>query len=102
WPEDRILSEEVEKAINGLPVGQLSPILRDWRGLHVVRVVERTPAGRLPFEQAQEDIRGRIRDERVQKQVADYVAELKRRTSIWTVVQTKTHEELASPGAQRR
>lgn len=102
WPEERILSEELENAVNGLPVGQLSPILRDWRGLHIVRVVERTPAGRVPFEKAQEEIRAKIREERVQKQIGEYVAELKRRTSVWTVVAPKPQEQVASPGVQRR
>ena len=102
WPEERILSEELENAINGLPVGQLSPILRDWRGLHIVRVVERTPAGRVPFEKAQAEIRTKIREERVQKQISEYVGELKRRTSVWTVVAPKPHEQVASPGVQRR
>ena len=86
WPDERHLSEELENAIHGLPVGQLSPIVRDWQGLHIVRVVERTPAGRLPFEAVQEDIRSKIKEERVQKQIEEYVRELKRRTSVWTVL----------------
>ena len=87
WPdEDRYLSEELERAVHGLPVGQLSPIIRDWRGLHIARVVERTPAGRVSFEEAQEEIRAQIREERIQKQIDQYISELKRRTPVWTVL----------------
>ncbi len=90
WPEKgEYLSEELERAITSLPVGQLSPIVRDWRGLHIVRVIERTPAGRLPFKSAQSDIRKSIREERVQKQLDQYVDELKQRTSISTILDPK-------------
>jgi parvulin-like peptidyl-prolyl isomerase len=102
WPDERHLSEELERAIHGLPIGQLSPILRDWRGLHIVRVLERTPAGRLPFEKAQEEIRKKIREERVQKQIDQYVDELTRRTSVWTVLDPPPSDQVASPGIQRR
>ncbi len=101
WPDQRHLSEELERAIHGLPVGELSPILRDWRGLHVIRVVERTPAGRIPFEKAQEEIREKIREERVQKQIDQYIGELKRRTSVWTVLDPRSPEQLATPAVQR-
>ncbi len=91
WPnENRYLSEELERAVHGLPVGQLSPIIRDWRGLHIVRVVERTPPGRVPFEKAQAEIRERIREERIQKQIDQYISELKRRTPVWTVLDPPT------------
>jgi len=85
WPSDELLSDDVKKAIQGLPPGKLSPIIRDWRGLHIIRVVERRPAGRLPFEKVQEEIRQKIKNERVSRQIADYVAGLKQRTSVWTV-----------------
>ncbi len=101
WPDERHISEAIEQAVGGLPIGQLSPIIRDWRGLHIVRVLERTPAGRLPFEEAQEEIREKIREARVQKQIDEYVDELKRRTSVWTVLDPPP-EQIASPAVQRR
>ncbi len=102
FPDERHLSEELERAISGLPIGQLSPIVRDWRGLHIIRVVERTPAGRVPFEKAQEEIREKIREERLQKQLDEYLEELTRRTSVWTVLDAAPSEPHASSPRPRR
>ncbi len=103
YPDDEYLSEELERAVYGLPVGQLSPILRDWRGLHIIRVVERTSAGRLPFEKAQEEIREKIRNERLQKQLDRYLEELTRRTSVWTILDAPPPDQQpAAPAGPRR
>ena len=52
-----LASEVLDQAIFTLPVGRLSERLEDSEGFHIVRVVERTEAGRVPFEQTQVDIK---------------------------------------------
>ena len=44
-----LVSKVVDEAVFTLPVGQLSAILDDGSALHIVRVTERTEAGRTPF-----------------------------------------------------
>jgi len=101
WPSDDLLSADIEAAVTGLPEGKLSPIIRDWRGFHIVRVVERRPAGRVPFEEAQAEIRQKIKTQRLNQQINDFVAGLKERTSVWTVfddAQSSTTGDTATAG----
>ncbi len=54
--EGAIRYAKVNEAIHSLPVGALSQIIEDQAGYHIVRVLERKPAGRVPFEEAQPEI----------------------------------------------
>lgn len=80
-----LVSEVLDQAIFTLPVMRLSPILEDQRGFHIVRVVERTDAGVIPFTEAQEGIRKDLIDAKVKEQVDTYVAELRKQTPVWTI-----------------
>jgi parvulin-like peptidyl-prolyl isomerase len=80
-----LASKVVDEAVFTLPVGQLSTILDDGAVLHIVRVTERTEAGRTPFIEAQVGIREALYDERRKREMDDYLAKLKERTPVWTV-----------------
>ena len=75
----------LDEALFTLPVGQLSSILDDGKSLHIVRVVERTEAGRTPFLEAQVDIRDRLIAERRKKEMDDYLEKIRERTPVWTI-----------------
>lgn len=86
WTTQGSLSSHVlDEAIFSLPVGQLSTILVDEHALHIVRVIERQEAGRIPFIEAQVDIRNKLHEERRQRQVDEYLARLRERTPVWTI-----------------
>ena len=80
-----LVSKVVDEAIFTLPVGQLSTILEDGPALHIVRVVERTDAGRTPFIEAQVGIRDKLREERRKREMDEYLAGLRDRTPVWTI-----------------
>ena len=80
-----LVSKVVDEAIFTLPVGQLSTILEDGTALHIVRVVERTDAGRTPFIEAQVGIRDKLREERRKREMDEYLAALRDRTPVWTI-----------------
>ena len=80
-----LASKVLDEAIFRLPVGQLSTILEDGTALHIVRVTERTEAGRTPFVEAQVGIRQDLTDERRKREMDDYLAKLKERTPVWTI-----------------
>ena len=42
--------------IFALPVGKLSTIMEDEAGFHIIRVLERKPSGKVPFEEAQQKL----------------------------------------------
>ncbi|HHM12476.1 MAG TPA: hypothetical protein ENJ16_02910 [Planctomycetaceae bacterium] len=80
-----LVSKVLDEALFSLPVGRLSQILEDEQGFHIVRVIERQPAGRRPFEEVQDEIRDKIRKERFQKNLDAYLKKVERETYIWTV-----------------
>ncbi|MFM7075916.1 MAG: peptidylprolyl isomerase [Planctomycetaceae bacterium] len=79
-----LVSKVVEEAIFTLPVGELSAILEEPAALHIVRVVERVDAGRVPFIDAQTGIREQPAEERRKGELEDYLAKLRQRTPVGT------------------
>lgn len=77
-------SEVLDQAIFSLPIGQLSPILEDETGFHIVRVLEREEAGTTPFEKAQEEIRQQLRQEKIQRQIDQLLHSLRQEIPVWT------------------
>ncbi len=80
-----LVCEELDRALFGLPLGKLSPIIRDKDGFHIVRVTEREQAGCTPFTEAQVDIREKIRKQRTQAELEAYVQRLKDKIPVWTI-----------------
>lgn len=103
WTTKGSLSSKVlDEAIFTLPVGQLSAILDDGQSLHIVRVTERTEAGRTPFLEAQVGIRQTLQDEKRKREVDEYLAKLKDRTPVWTIFDDQPVTATArTPGESR-
>lgn len=94
-----LVSRVLDEAIFSLPVGQLSTILEDSTGLHIVRVVERVEAGRRPFVDAQVEIRERLLTERRERAMNEYLAKVRERTPVWTMFEGA--EDAANATADR-
>jgi parvulin-like peptidyl-prolyl isomerase len=80
-----LVSKVLDEAIFNLPPGQLSAILEDDKSLHIIRVVERIDAGRIPFIEAQVGIKDQLTLERRKREMDEYLAKLRDRTPVWTV-----------------
>jgi hypothetical protein len=80
-----LAAQKLDEAVFSLPVGELSAIIEDGEMLRIVRVIEREPAGRTPFLEAQVGIRDQLLMERRQAAADDYLAKLRSRTPVWTV-----------------
>jgi parvulin-like peptidyl-prolyl isomerase len=91
-----LVSESLNQALFTLPIGQLSQILEDKQGLHIIRVVERKEAGRTPFLEAQTEIREKIKEERKRKKYDDYLARLRKQTPVWTIFDNSNGNPLVS------
>lgn len=99
-----LVSKVVDEAVFRLPVGQLSTILEEPGALHIVRVVERVDAGRVPFIEAQVEIKEQLSMERRKKEMEDYLAKLRERTPVWSVFEeeaagVRTASAEAAPGS---
>lgn len=98
-----LVSEVLDQAIFGLPVGSLSRILEDEQGFHIIRVIEREPVTRTPFVEAQVEIREKLEKLTRRAQLQDYLARLKEEIPVWTVfdeqaADTRLSDRSRSPG----
>jgi peptidyl-prolyl cis-trans isomerase C len=75
----------LDRALFELPIGQLSPIIEDETGYHIIRVLERHPAGRTPFTEVQKEIKKKLQEEKRKAAFAEYVARLRREIPVWTI-----------------
>lgn len=80
-----LASQVLNDALFVLPVGQMSRILADQRGLMIVRVLERQDDAVKSFHDAQGEIREKIRKQKVEQQIQEYLAKLKQRIPVWTI-----------------
>lgn len=78
-------SEEINKALFSLEVGQMSDVIETETGFHIVRVLERKEAGRTPFTEAQADIRKILEAENKKDLVSVELNKLRDNARIWTV-----------------
>lgn len=83
--EGSLRSTVTDQAIHSLPVGQLSQILQDEDGVRIVRVIERKPGGRTPFEDAQPEIKKKLNEDAEKKSEDEYLATVKQRVPVWTI-----------------
>ena len=81
------VSETIEQGVFSLPAGRLSGIFRDGGAYHIIRVLQREPLQRTPFEdpEIQNEIREQIRKQRRDEQMEQYLARLRKQFPVWTV-----------------
>jgi len=95
-----LVSKVIDEAVFTMPVGQLTAILDDGSALHILRVIERTDAGRTPFIEAQVGIRDQLQDERRKRQMDEYLATVRDRTPVWTIFDDEPASGPTPAGAQ--
>jgi hypothetical protein len=78
-------SQEIDEALFTLDVGQLSDILETELGFHIVRVLERKDAGKIPFTEAQADIRKQIEKKCKQELIETAMKRLRKESRVWTI-----------------
>jgi len=95
-----LVSKVVDEAVFTLPVGQLSAILDDGSSLHIVRVLERTDAGRTPFIEAQVGIRNKLQEEHRKREMDEYLTAVRGRTPAWTIFDAESGNGSSQAAAQ--
>lgn len=72
----------LDKAIFEIEVNRLSDIIESSQGFHIIRVIDRTEHGYLPFADAQIEIRKLLLEEKQEKAFRDHVDEVRRRIPV--------------------
>lgn len=91
-----LVCEELDRALFGLPVQGLSPIIESESGLHIIRVIEREMGGYVPFSEAQTKIRPKIHEQQSAQQLRKYVARLREQIPVWTVFDDPPRDQQVS------
>ena len=88
WTNQGSLASEVLDRVifdPAIPLNQISDVIEDKDGLHVVRVLDRQPAGVTPVGEVQEQIREKIRQRKIAEAEDRALAEMKDRVPVWTM-----------------
>jgi hypothetical protein len=79
-----LVAVAIDQALFSLEIGQMSPILESEDGFHIVRVLERQDAGREAFKDVQPKIRDKLKEQRFDAGIEQYLKKLRRDARIWT------------------
>ncbi len=71
------LGKSMEAAAFSLETGQISPIVEDRFGYHILKVTERCPKRILPFEEVRDKISKKLQRERISGEVTLYLKRLR-------------------------
>ncbi len=74
----------VNKALETLPIGQLSGLIEGRDGFHIVRVEKRRPAGPASFEEVYNQIKPKLENEKYAAERTAFIAKLRKHTLITT------------------
>ncbi|MCC7334087.1 MAG: peptidylprolyl isomerase [Pirellulaceae bacterium] len=78
-------SKELDHALFVLTPGDLSQVIEDDIGLHIVRVLEREAGHVQDFTEAQVELRESLSEERRHKEVRAFRDRIMDRTTVWTL-----------------
>ncbi len=73
---------EFDQVCFSLEIGEISPVVRSDYGYHIFRVDKRFPAGRIPFEEARENLYNQLFLQRREEALLQYQQELWDRSEI--------------------
>ena len=83
--EGSLASKPIDAAVFSLEPGKLSEIINDDTGCHIVRVLERTPAGMISFVETQPKIREAIELQKKEAEYKKFLELLQKNTEVWTI-----------------
>ena len=78
-------SKPLDQALFALPLNNLSQIIEDDIGLHIVEVLEREAGHVKDFTEAQAELRESLSEERRRKEILAFRERIMNRTTIWSL-----------------
>ena len=97
-------SKALDEQIFSIPVNRLSQIIEDEDGYHIVRVLERKEEGYTPLSEVQDEIREKLKEEKISAAEKELMEKLRQAVPVWTrfpedVPGSKSLEQVARFGA---
>lgn len=82
WVEPSMFREDLQEAIAGLKIGEISDIIQAGDTLYILKVEERQNETQAPFEKVRQSIERTLRREQVEKVHREWIERLKRAAHI--------------------
>jgi len=76
------LPAEIRDLIKGLPAGGIAPLMKDPRGFRILKVLAWTPERAYALDEARDELRRIVLQQKRQEKLASYIGELKTKYSI--------------------
>jgi hypothetical protein len=80
-----LASEKIDRQVFSIPLNAMSEIIEDNTGFHIVRVLEREEAGIIPLSEVQDEIRAKIRQEKIAQSQRKVMEDMQVRIPVWTL-----------------
>ncbi len=86
WTEQGALASDVlDREIFSIELNAMSEIIEDEQGLHIIRVLDREEAGLTPRSQVQDEIRTKIRNDKIAKSRTEVMETMRERIPVWSL-----------------
>jgi peptidyl-prolyl cis-trans isomerase SurA len=76
------LSSDLQKLIESMKAGDLSPVVRNSRGYQILKLESSTPTETMPFDQARQQISDRVVTDKRSEEFTKYLAKLRSQAII--------------------
>ena len=76
------LAPELEQMALALPIGQVSGIITNPAGFHLIQAEERVTGQILPFDQVKEAVRSSLFDQKAEAKFKEWVQSLRAKASV--------------------
>ncbi|TWU40728.1 peptidylprolyl isomerase [Novipirellula artificiosorum] len=80
-----LASEKLDQQIFSLRLNEMSEVITDDEGMHIVRVLERRDAGFTPLSEVQDEIRAKIREQKIAESQKQVMQEMQQRIPVWSL-----------------
>lgn len=86
WTEQGSLaSSTLDDQIFSIPTNKMSDIIEDADGLHIIRVLERDEAGITTLANVQDEIRAKLRQDKITKSQEALMESMRDRVAVWSL-----------------
>ena len=86
WTDRGALASDVmDAAVFSLPLNQMSEIITDDVGMHIIRVLDRQPAGVTPLSKVQDEIRDKLKKQKTIAAQKAAIDAMQTRVAVWSL-----------------